>query len=151
MYKILAISVFAGVFGGIALLATPGANAATAISLSETAVIDVAQDMSLIHQVRSNRYKEQMRHHLQMGRRGDANALRQLAFHYSKGWGVIRDLTKAYMWFTLAGMQGSQDALENRETIATALSGEQIARAEAMAERWQAAYEWEIEAGHFGG
>ena len=55
------------------------------------------------------------------------------------------------MWFTLAGMQGSQDALENRDTVAGSLSAEQISRAEAMAERWRATYQWEIEAGSFGG
>ena len=86
-----------------------------------------------------------------MGSPSLPNALRQIGFHYAKGWGVIRDLTKAYMWFTLAGMQGSQDALENRDTIAAGLSAEQIARAEAMAEQWRSAYEWEIEAGSFGG
>lgn len=151
MRKFIAITILAGALGGVALLASPDAKAASVVSVAETAIVDVVQDMSLIHQVRSNRYKEQMRHHLQMGRRGDAYALRQIGFHYAKGWGVIRDLTKAYMWFTLAGMQGSQDALENRDTIAAGLSAEQIARAEAMAEQWRSAYEWEIEAGSFGG
>jgi hypothetical protein len=44
-------------------------------------------------------------------------------------------------------MQGSQDALENRDTIAANVSAKQIARAEVMAKRWLETYEWEIEAG----
>ncbi len=152
MRKFLAAALFAAILGGMVLMAGPGAKAASAISLSETAIIDVVRDMSQIHQVRgANRYKEQIRQHLHMGRRGDAYALRQIGFYYAKGWGVIRDLTKAYMWFTLAGMRGSQDALENRATIAGGLSAEQISRADGMAERWLEAFEWEIEAGSFGG
>ena len=151
MNKFLAIAVIAAAFGGFTLLTAPGARAASAISVAETAIIDVVSDMSAVQQVRgSNRYKEQIRNHLRLGRQGDAYALRQLGFFYAKGWGVIRDLTKAYMWFTLAGMQGSQDALENRDSIAGSLSAGQISRAEEMAERWRTTYQWEVEAGSFG-
>lgn len=151
MHKYLTAVLFTAAVGGMVVLTAPGAKAASAISVAETAIIDVVEDMSQIQQVRgSNRYKEQIRRHLRIGRGGDADALRQLGFFYAKGWGVIRDLTKAYMWFTLAGMQGSQDALENRDTVAGRLSAEQISRAEAMAERWRATYQWEIEAGSFG-
>jgi hypothetical protein len=54
------------------------------------------------------------------------------------------------MWFTLAGMRGNQDALENRDTIAATLSAEQIARAESMAENWLKSNEWKLEGGDFG-
>lgn len=134
----------------MAVIASPGARAASAVGKT-TAVIDVVGDMSHFVPVRgSNRYKEQIRRHLRAGQRGDGEALRNLGFHYAKGWGVIRDLTKAYMWFTLAGMRGNQDALENRDTIAATLSAEQIARAESMAENWLKSNEWKLEGGDFG-
>ena len=83
----------------------------------------------------SNRYKEQIRRNLLEGRHGDAAALRQIGFHYAKGWGVIRDLTKAYMWCTLATQEGNDDALESRESITYTLNDTQIANAQALAER----------------
>ncbi len=151
MHRFLAAALFAVAFAGVILIAGPGARA-------ETAIIEVSRDMGEIQLAQilrergaSNRYKERIRRNLHMGRRGDANALRQIGFHYAKGWGVIRDLTKAYLWFSLAALQGSGDALEYRNTIAGGLSAEQIARAEAMAKRWLETYEWEIEAGSFGG
>ena len=99
----------------------------------------------------SNRYKEQIRLNLFKGQHGDAYALRQIGFHYAKGWGVIRDLTKAYMWFTLAAREGDENARENRDDIAAAFSAAEIALAEAMAQNWLETHEWEIEAGSFGG
>ena len=58
MRKFLAAALFAAILGGMVLMAGPGAKAASAISLSETAIIDVVRDMSQIHQVRgANRYK----------------------------------------------------------------------------------------------
>ena len=87
MRKFIAITILAGALGGVALLASPDAKAASVVSVAETAIVDVVQDMSLIHQVRSNRYKEQMRHHLQMGRRGDAYALRQISLSLRQGVG----------------------------------------------------------------
>jgi len=151
MQRIFTAALLIAGFVGLVFAAAPGARAASVIAAGETAIIDVVNDMSHIQQVRgSNRYKEQIRHHLLLGRQGDAYSLRQLGFFYSKGWGVIRDYTKAYMWFTLAGMRGSQDALENRDTITPRLNAAQISRAEAMADDWLKAYEWEIEAGFDG-
>ena len=98
----------------------------------------------------SNRYKEQLRFHLRQGKRGDGDALRQVGFHYAKGWGVIRDFTKAYMWFTLAGKLGNQAAPENRASMTGHLSTANIARAEAMAAAWLESHGWDIEAGNFG-
>ena len=55
------------------------------------------------------------------------------------------------MWFTLAAREGNEDARENRDDIAAALSAAEIAVAEAMAQYWLETHEWEIEAGSFGG
>ena len=85
------------------------------------------------------------------GQRGERVALRQIGFHYTKSWGVIRDLTKANMWFTLAAQEGNNEALENCQSIAYTLSETQIANAEAMVARWLETHEWEIETGSFGG
>ena len=148
----LSAALFALAFAGLAAaIAGPGARA-------EGAAIEAAQgggEIELAQLLRergaSNRYKEQIRSNLFKGQRGDAYALRQIGFHYAKGWGVIRDLTKAYMWFSLAIREGNEEARANRDAIAAALSAEQIARAEAMAEHWLETHEWEIEAGSFGG
>ncbi len=64
---------------------------------------------------------------------------------------MIRDLTTAYTWFTLAARAGNEDAEANRATIVVTLTANEIARAGAMAKRWLETYEWEIEAGSFGG
>ena len=146
MRKFLITAVFASALGGLVLLAGPSARAASDKGSAETAIINVARDMSEIRPgAGANRYQEQIRQYLHLGRRGDAYALREIGFYYSKGWGVLRDFTKAYMWFTLAGMQGNLDALENRDTIDANVSAEQIARAEDMAKRWLETYEWEID------
>jgi len=128
-------------------LGTRGEAAANEVS-RQSGEVQVAQNLR--EKGASNRYKEQLRRNLLKGQHGDAAALRQVGFHYSKGWGVIRDLTKAYMWFTLAAQEGNDDALENRNSIARALNDAQIANAKAMAARWLETHEWVIEAGSFG-
>lgn len=147
----LTIALVALALTGLAVIADPGAR-------SEAAALDASRhsgEVQLAQLLRekgaSNRYKEQIRRNLFKGRHGDGAALRQIGFHYAKGWGVIRDLTKAYMWFTLAAREGNDDALENRHSIAHTLSDTQIANAEAMVARWLETHEWEIEAGSFGG
>lgn len=153
MRKILATAAFALAVPGLVLTAAPEAKAASLLNPSKRVIVDVIADLGDVHQVRnrSNPYKEQLRTYLRHGQNGDSHALRQIGFHYAKGWGVIRDLTKAYMWFTLAGQLGNADALENRDSMIRGISAEKIARAEEMAADWLASRDWEIEAGSFGG
>ncbi len=136
---------------GLAAIAGPGARADTVALEAARHSGEVQLAQLLREKGASNRYKEQIRQNLFKGQRGDGGALRQIGFHYAKGWGVIRDLTKAYMWFTLAAREGNDEALENRNSIAHTLSDTQIANAEAMAARWLETHEWVIEAGSFGG
>lgn len=151
MRKILAAAAFALAVPGLVFTAAPAVRAASILSPAKTVVVDVIADMGAIHQVRgSNRYKEQLRTYLHLGENGDGHALRQVGFHYAKGWGVIRDFTKAYMWFTLAGQLGNADALENRDSMIRFISKAEIARAMEMAADWLACRDWEIEAGNFG-
>lgn len=147
----LATALVALTLTGLAVIGSPGARGETAAHEGSRHSGDVQLAQLLREQGASNRYKEQIRQNLFKGPRGDAAALRQIGFHYAKGWGVIRDLTKAYMWFTLAAQEGNDEALENRKSIAHTLSDTQIANAEAMATRWLETHEWEIEAGSFGG
>jgi hypothetical protein len=157
MQRFLTTAIFASTLAAfafvLALAAAPGARAASVPGPAKAVIIDVVRDMSAVWQVRggSNRYKDQIRRHLHQGRRGDARALRQLGFHYAKGWGVIRDPVKAYMWFTLAGGLGNRDALENRASMTAGLGAGQIARAEEMAARWLESHDWDIDPGSFGG
>ena len=149
----LVAALFALPLAGMVILAGP--RPATAAETATTAAPRAGGEIQLAQILRekgaSNRYKERLRRHIFRGRHGDAYALRQIGFYYAKGWGVIRDLTKAYMWFSLAAREGNADAGANRNTIAASLSTTEIARAEAMAEHWLETYEWEIEAGSFGG
>lgn len=147
----LTTAVVALALTGLAITTGPGARAEMAAPEASRHSGEVQIAQVVREKGASNRYKEQLRRNLFKGQHGDAAALRQIGFHYAKGWGVIRDMTKAYMWFTLAAQEGSDDALENRKTIAYRLSDTQIANAEAMAARWLQTYEWEIEAGSFGG
>jgi len=147
----LTIALVALALTGLAVIAGPGARSETAALEASRHSGEVQLAQLLREKGASNRYKEQIRQNLFKSRRGDAAALRQIGFHYAKGWGVIRDLTKAYMWFTLAAREGNDEALENRDSIAHTLSDTQIASAEAMAARWLETHEWEIEPGSFGG
>ena len=153
----LAAALFALPLVGMVLLAGPrtAAAAAAAAETVTAAAPRAGGEIQLAQILRergaSNRYKERLRRHLFRGQHGDAYALRQIGFYYAKGWGVIRDLSKAYMWFSLAAREGNADAGANLDTIAASLSTADIARAEAMAERWLETHEWEIEAGSFGG
>lgn len=151
MRIVLTAALFALALAGFTAVAGPGARAEGAAVEAAPGGGEVQLAQLLRERGASNRYKEQIRLNLFKGQHGDAYALRQIGFHYAKGWGVIRDLTKAYMWFTLAAREGNEDARENRDDIAAALSAAEIALAEAMAQNWLETHEWEIEAGSFGG
>lgn len=88
---------------------------------------------SLVRRGTSNRYGERIRRNLHKGRRSDAAALHQIGFHFAKFWTLIRDLTKAYMCFTLVAQEGNDHALESRKSIAYILNDTQIANAQSMA------------------
>ncbi|WP_274427203.1 peptidoglycan-binding protein [Chelativorans sp. YIM 93263] len=56
----------------------------------------------------------------------------------AKGVGMPRDLAEAYKWFAIAAESGDGDAAAKRDEIASAVPEEELERAKAKAELWQA-------------
>lgn len=69
---------------------------------------------------------------------GDPLAQFAVALLYDKGLGVEIDLVQAYMWFDITGA-GHENAIFNRDSVATDMKPEQIARAQQLAAEWRAA------------
>ena len=65
---------------------------------------------------------------------GNANGEFMLGEMYRDGQAVKQDLETAYKWFAIARARGSD--MDGRESVRSKMSAEQIARAEAEAERW---------------
>ncbi len=72
---------------------------------------------------------------------GDAEAQGALGLAYAEGRGVTKDFVMAHMWMTLAvaGLTGPtrDGAFRFRESIAAMMSGEAVAKADILAERWK--------------
>ena len=71
---------------------------------------------------------------------GDAEAQGGLGLAYSTGSGVPQDFVASHMWMTLASAQLTgairNGALKFRDTIAAAMTSEQIAEAQRLAREW---------------
>jgi len=61
----------------------------------------------------------------------------RLGSMYRSGHGVGVDKARAYVWFSLAAAQGHQRAAEDRDSLLTALTADQIALAQREAQAWQ--------------
>ena len=75
---------------------------------------------------------------------GDAEAQAGLGLAYGTGRGVLKDFVASYMWMTLSVGQLTgvtlNGALKFRDTIAAAMTPEQIAEAQHLASEWDAAH-----------
>lgn len=69
---------------------------------------------------------------LQAALAGDVDAQYGLGLIYAEGRGVEQDEAKAFFWLTLAHEQGDEHADELRKVVAAAMTGEQLARADAL-------------------
>ncbi len=67
------------------------------------------------------------------------NALAQLNMGqmYNYGWGVKKDLVKAYMWYSISVAAGDQDAVSKPDSIASEMTPEQIAEGKRLAAEWK--------------
>ena len=85
--------------------------------------------------------KESVRWFHLAAEQGDAEAQGGLALAYSTGRGVPQDFVASHMWMTLAAARltdmARHGALKFRDTIAAAMTAEQIAEAQRRAREWQ--------------
>lgn len=63
----------------------------------------------------------------------DADSQNSLGLIYSNGTGVAQDYVTAHMWFNIAGANGSSDATENRDRIATLMTPTDLSEAQRRA------------------
>ena len=68
---------------------------------------------------------------------GFSQAQYNLGVSYAMGNGVPQDDVLAYMWFSLAGASGDEDAKTNRETVFKRMTPEQIAEAQKLSREWK--------------
>ena len=84
--------------------------------------------------------KESVRWFRLAAAQGDAEAQGGLGLAYSAGRGVPQDFVASHMWITLAAarLTGAtrHGALKFRDTIAAAMTSEQIAEAHRLAQEW---------------
>ena len=73
---------------------------------------------------------EAVRWHRLAADQGHAGAQHRLSLMYGTGRGVPQDYVTAHMWANLAADQGNEDARKLRDTLAEAISAEQIAAAQ---------------------
>ncbi|MDA8031528.1 MAG: hypothetical protein MPK62_10485 [Alphaproteobacteria bacterium] len=64
---------------------------------------------------------------------GNVAAQRSLGVLYVKGNGVPQNYIYAHMWYNLAASNGDEQAGEWRDSVASAMTPEQIAEAQALA------------------
>src|SRR5215467_6574731 len=72
-----------------------------------------------------------------LAEQGDANAQYNLGVFYDNGLGVPQDRIRAYMWLSLAAMQGRERAAAFRDLIARLMTPGQIAEAQKLVSEWK--------------
>jgi peptidoglycan hydrolase-like protein with peptidoglycan-binding domain len=88
----------------------------------------------------AGRYDDAYRELRPAADQGDARSQYLLGRLYAEGRGVGLDFTQAYMWFDLAASSHYPPAVTARDALASRATGEQLARARAMADDWRAAH-----------
>ncbi len=72
-----------------------------------------------------------------LARRGDSAAQYNIGRMYARGEGVRRDLSEAYMWFTIATGSGRAEGERARKAIARSMTPEQVAEGLRRVEAWR--------------
>lgn len=77
-------------------------------------------------------HDEAARLYVKAARQGNAEAQFALGGLYVRGHGVEKDLVRAHMWLSLAGMRGLKTARNRRNEIESMMTAAQIAEAEKL-------------------
>ena len=99
--------------------------------LAEQGDHNAAFGLGVLAQTR-NRPEEAARWYEQAARAGLTSAQVLLASMYADGRGVPRDAMRAYAWLHRATLDGHANAARARDAVATALTADQVAQAEAL-------------------
>ena len=67
-----------------------------------------------------------------LAEQGDADAQHTVGLMYYNGRGVPKDYVMAYMWYFLAEIQGSEEAIIKRSILVKEMTPEQISEAERL-------------------
>ena len=84
-----------------------------------------------------NDYKEALKWVQPSANQGHAPAQINLGLMYYNRQGVARDYVRAYMWVSLAALQGDPIAVNYRDIIAKKMTPAQIAEAQRLAREWK--------------
>jgi TPR repeat protein len=82
-------------------------------------------------------YKTALRLIRPLAEQGDANAQYNLGVFYDNGLGVPQDRIRAYMWLSLAAMQGRDRAAAFRDLVARLMTPGQLAEAQKLSREWK--------------
>jgi len=77
-------------------------------------------------------YKEAVRLYKLAAQQGQASAQHNLGLMYANGKGVLQDNARAYMWLNIAAVDGGENRIKNRDTMARTMSAQQVEQAQ----RW---------------
>ena len=83
---------------------------------------------------------EAVRWYRMAAEQGYAKSQFNLGIMYAAGEGVPEDDVQAYAWLSLAAAQGIEPAEEMQQTISDAMTGEAIASAQELSEKYRDAY-----------
>jgi TPR repeat protein len=82
-------------------------------------------------------YKTALRLIRPLAEQGDANAQYNFGVFYDNGLGVPQDRIRAYMWLSLAAMQGRDRAAAFRDLVARLMTPGQLAEAQKLSREWK--------------
>jgi TPR repeat protein len=82
-------------------------------------------------------YKTALRLIRPLAEQGYANAQYNLGVFYDNGLGVPQDRIRAYMWLSLAAMQGRDRAAAFRDLVARLMTPGQLAEAQKLSREWK--------------
>ena len=78
-------------------------------------------------------YDEALHWYRAAAEQGLARAQNNLGLLYEKGWGVPQNFIQAHAWYNIAAANGGEYASEDRNRIASQMTSQQIAEAQALA------------------
>ena len=83
------------------------------------------------------KYSDAVNWYLKSAGQGHAKSQNSLGRMYAGGVGVDRDCLLAYMWFSLAVVQGEASAMTGRDAVESKMTAAQIAEGKKLVREWR--------------